>query len=163
LTGPIEGRKIKLEPYGFVFTREFIIKNGGQPAIYINSYEQNMWLRESVDAMFANAQQSANPRDPVWRLFPYVNAMHERCDFSWEREWRCRRDVRFKESQLVCLILPENGEEDIREAKSKSGTAVISPGWTYEQIIAELSKQQRATKKIHVEGNVLAQKTGQVD
>jgi hypothetical protein len=65
-------------------------------------------------------QESDDPHDPVWRIFPYINAMHERCDFSWEREWRCRRSLRFKESDLVCLILPEEGEEDIKRSGFES-------------------------------------------
>jgi hypothetical protein len=129
--------------------------------MYISSYDQNMWLREAVDDLFAKATEKADQYSKVWRLFPYVNAMHERCDFSWEREWRCREDLEFKERDLVCLILPEEGDEDIREAASKAGTPVISPGWTYEQIVAELSKQQRATKRITVAGQIVKQKEQQ--
>jgi hypothetical protein len=117
-----------------------------------------MWLREAVDALFAQAAKAGDSSDMLWRLFPYINAMHERYDFSWEREWRCRNDVKFKNADLVCLILPEHGEGAIKEAASKSATAVISPKWTYEQIIAELSKQQRATKSIHLAGKVLTEK-----
>jgi hypothetical protein len=158
VTGLIEDRQVKLEPYGFVFRREFIIRNGGQPAIYINSYDGNMWLRESMDNMFDTAVERADPSDPQWRLFPYANAMHERCDFSWEREWRCRRALKFKLSDIVCLILPEEGEEEIKNESSRAGIAVVSPGWTYEQIILELSRQQRAMRKLQIEGEIAKNK-----
>jgi hypothetical protein len=163
VTGLIKDRQVKLEPYGFVFRREFIIRNGGQPAIYINSYDGNMWLRKSMDDMFDASVKRADPLDPHWRLFPYVNAMHERCDFSWEREWRCRESLKFTRSDIVCLILPEAGEQDIKGESSKAGIAVVSPGWTYEQIVLELSRQQRATRRLHLEAEIAKNKKPKED
>ena len=68
--------------------------------------------------------------------------MHEKYDFSWEREWRTHKDFKFELADIVCIILPEEGEEDIKEKAAKSGIAVISPEWTYEQIVFKLSVQQ---------------------
>ena len=65
VTGLIKDRQVKLEPYGFVFRREFIIRNGGQPAIYVNSYDRNMWLRESMDDMFDAAVKQAILQIPI--------------------------------------------------------------------------------------------------
>jgi hypothetical protein len=67
-------------------------------------------------------------------------------DFTWEREWRVRGSLNFKLSDLVCVILPSDGAEDLKDACMKSGIAAVSPGWTYEQIVSELAKQQSATK-----------------
>ena len=52
LTRDIPGRKIQLSEYGFVFSREFIVSRGAQPAIYVNSYYGNAWLREAADQIY---------------------------------------------------------------------------------------------------------------
>lgn len=150
LVGKIPGRNIELRPYGFVFTKEYLTSKGAQPAIYINSYNNNLWLRESVDAFFALACVNNVLTPKLWRLLPFVNAMHEKYDFSWEREWRTHKDLKFGRSHLVCVVLPSLGEELLKERFAKAGIAVISPGWTYEQIVTELAKQQRATKSLGV-------------
>jgi hypothetical protein len=145
LVQEIPGRKIKLEPYGVVFTKEFIASKGGQPAIYVNSYDGNVRVREAVDYLFSVAT-SSDEHKILRRIVPFMNAMHEQYDFTWEREWRTTKSLNFKLSDLVCIILPEKGEDDIKEKAIKAGIAVISPGWTYEQIITELADQQRKTK-----------------
>jgi hypothetical protein len=147
LVRDIPGRRIKLEPYGFCFTKNFIIRAGGQPAIYINGYGGNTWLTECVKQLFASSISSVSADvNPSWRILPFINAMHERYDFTWEREWRVRGDVPFKFRDLVCVILPSQGADDIKDACAKSGLAAVSPGWTYEQIVSELAKQQSTTK-----------------
>ena len=83
----------------------------------------------------------------MWRLLPFLNAMHERYDFSWEREWRVVQDFKFRLKDLVCVILPHKGEESLKEKFARYGLAVISPGWTYEQILTELACQQRTTRR----------------
>lgn len=145
LVQEIPGRKIKLEPYGVVFTKEFIASKGGQPAIYVNSYDGNIRVREAVDYLFSVATISDDHKI-LRRIVPFMNAMHEKYDFTWEREWRTTKSLNFKLSDLVCIILPEKGEDDIKEKALKAGIAVISPGWTCEQIITELADQQRKTK-----------------
>lgn len=146
LAREIPGRSIKLEPYGFCFTKEFIVKNGGQPAMYINSYDGHSRLRECVDHLFDEAVTNDSLKSPAWRILPFINAMHEKYDFSWEREWRTSANLKFKLTDLVCMVVPSEGDEDIQEACTKAGIAAVSPGWTYEQIVSELAKQQRSTK-----------------
>jgi hypothetical protein len=85
---------------------------------------------------------------PLWRILPFVNSMHKGYDFSWEREWRIRGDLKFSSRDIVCLVLPADREELLKERMAENGIAVISPGWTYEQIVAELANQQRTTRSL---------------
>jgi hypothetical protein len=148
LVRDIPGRSIKLAPYGICFTKDFIVASGGQPAIYINSYEQNTWLRECVDELYEIAIVDGRLKKPLWRILPFINAMHERYDFSWEREWRVLGGLDFAQKNIVCLILPADREEPLKQRMAAEGVATISPGWTYEQIVAELTKQQRSTRSL---------------
>jgi hypothetical protein len=145
LVGPISGRNIELEPYGFVFRKEYLIDKGAQPAIYINSYSWNSHLREAVDEIYETAK-SGGFKGKIWRLLPFINAMHEKYDFTWEREWRTRGSFSFAMKELVCVILPaDEKDEELRDRLAEAGIPAISPEWTYERIVAELAQQQRKT------------------
>jgi hypothetical protein len=64
---------------------------------------------------------------------------------------RCPRitgDLQFVGRDIVCVILPGDREERLKERLAEGGITTISPGWTYEQIVAELSKQQRKTRSL---------------
>jgi hypothetical protein len=89
-------------------------------------------------------------REPSWRILPFINAMHERYDFTWEREWRVLRGLNFKARDIVCVILPPETDKDLKELLAKGGIATISPGWSYEKIVAELAKQQRSTRSLNL-------------
>ncbi|MGL4260589.1 MAG: abortive infection system antitoxin AbiGi family protein [Afipia sp.] len=147
LVQDIPGRSIKLSSYGICFRKDFIVSKGGQPALYINEYD-GTWLRECVDAIYEDSVFPDKLIKPLWRLLPFVNSMHDGYDFSWEREWRVRGDLTFATKDIVCLILPDTGEDKLKERMAKNGIAVISPGWTYEQIVAELANQQRTTRSL---------------
>ncbi len=144
LTGSIPGRRICLEAYGVVFLKSDLIRAAAQPAVYVNSYNGNRTVRDGVDALF-QAAVAKKFVGRAWRLLPFVNAMHEKYDFTWEREWRVQGDFSFRASQVVCVILPESGADSIRTKLTERGVACISPGWTYERIVAEMASQQRTT------------------
>jgi hypothetical protein len=148
LVREIPGRRIKLSSYGICFRKDFIVSKGGQPALYINEYDDNNWLRECVDTLYDDSVTPKMLVKPLWRILPFVNSMHKGYDFSWEREWRIRGDLKFSSRDIVCLILPADREEPLKERMAENGIAVISPGWTYEQIVAELANQQRTTRSL---------------
>lgn len=150
LTQPIKGRQANMEPYGFVFKKEFLIHRRAQPAIYVNSYGGNTELTEAVDEIFETARRDRFP-GKTWRVLPFVNAMHERYDFTWEREWRIVGSLKFTLKDLVCIILPEEEKGDMRKSLTTAGLAVISPGWTYEQIVGQLAAQQREARHLLLE------------
>lgn len=149
LTQEIEGRVVKMKPYGLIFHRDIIIRKGGQPAIYVNGYGGNTYLKEAVNELYDDWLQG-EPGAKAPRFLPFVNIMHEGYDFAWEREWRILEKLEFTRADLVAIILPPNSDEDVREVFAAGEIAVISPGWTYEQIVSELSSQQRTGKKIGI-------------
>ncbi|MCY3794206.1 MAG: hypothetical protein OXG51_07500 [Gammaproteobacteria bacterium] len=86
VTRSIQGRSNQYSDYGFVFSREFPVSNGAQPAIYLNSYGGNSELRDAADRIYAIGAKNGFKNELSSRI-PYLNAMNERYDFAWEREW----------------------------------------------------------------------------
>ena len=139
-------RQVKLEPYGFVFERDFLYQKDAQPATYINEYYGNKAQRNAFDRIFSIASKNSFS-GLSWRVLPFVNVMHDGHDFAWEREWRVAGEVRFDLDDLVCVILPEY-EGDLRGRMATKGIAAIDPDWGQERVVAELASQQRRTKQI---------------
>jgi hypothetical protein len=157
---PIEGRRIELAPYGFVFRREFMLEKGAQQVTYVNSYEGNNAVRESYDRDFEIGQKN-NFTGKVWKKLPFISAMSDRYDFYWEREWRILGDFEFNYSDLVCVILPEDKMGIFKTKLAQQGIAWISPEWGFERIVDSLSDQQRRTRKfkpIPVEPSIVEKK-----
>ena len=144
---PIEGRRIELEPYGFVFRRDFMLENGAQQVTYVNSHAGNNMVRESYDRAFEIAQKN-NFTGKLWQQLPFVSAMSDRFDFHWEREWRVLGDLAFNYSDLVCVILPENKMGIFKFKLAQQGIAWISPEWSFEKMVESLTGQQRSTRRL---------------
>lgn len=145
LTQSIIDRDNHFSEYGFVFTREFLIKRGAQPAIYINRYGGNRHLEQAVNQIYDTSATGQFLKIPS-RIIPYINVMCEYHDFTWEREWRFQGTLPFKLSDLVCVILPASGDGKIQQRLMRAGVVAISPHWTYDRVVAELAKQNRATR-----------------
>ena len=127
----------------------FIVAEGGQPAIYLNSYGGNTWIREAADELFDTCvNKEGDLQQPLSRILPFLNAMHEKYDFTWEREWRLVSDLHFGSSDVVCVILPPQGDEDLKEKFAAKGRAVISPGWSYEQLLVNSHVSRLLLKNI---------------
>jgi len=139
-------RKVYLEPYGFVFDRDFLLQNGAQNVTYINNYVGHDERRAAYDQIF-KISAKGKFEGTIWKALPFVNVMHGGHDFAWEREWRIRSSLNFELSDLVCAVLPEH-ESDLRERLEYMGIAAIAPEWTFEQMVGELARQQRATRKL---------------
>ncbi|HEX3149667.1 MAG TPA: hypothetical protein VHR66_16445 [Gemmataceae bacterium] len=137
-------RKFQLEPYGFVFQRDYLCQKGAQPAIYINDYVPNR-SRGAADCLFEiGVKNGFSGR--TWPLLPLVNVMHDGYDFTWEREWRVIGDVDFQFDDLAAVILPED-EYDLRDRMTRIGVPAIDPKWGYEKLVLEMASQQRSAKK----------------
>jgi hypothetical protein len=133
----IPGRQVNLEPYGFVFKKEFLLRKGAQPVQYINRYNGGEQAK-AADRVFWTAVES-DCKDPSWRLIPFWSAMDDGCDWSWEREWRVLGAMHFKRSDVACVILPDG--DCYRNLANGHGIPVICPEWTRDEIIENMARQ----------------------
>ena len=108
-------------------------------------------MREAADAIYEIVAKKGFRAGKLWRLLPYLNAMHEGYDFTWEREWRVLGGLEFSPEDVICVILPENGEDGLKRTFLEWGVPVISPGWTAERIVAEFSNQARSARRLWME------------
>lgn len=146
VTQHIRGRQVQLEPYGFVFRRDFMLSAGAQQVTYVNSHADNP-VREAYDMLFEMyAKRKFNGK--AWKSLPFVSALHERCDFSWEREWRVLGELNFNYSDLVCVVLPDEKMGPFKVQLAQNGVTWISPNWGYERMLEELSDQQDRTRRL---------------
>ena len=138
-------RRINLEAYGFVFERDYLLQKGAQPAQYFSEYHGHKAKRVAFDTIF-DLSEKTRFSGKMWKILPLVNVMHDGHDFAWEREWRVVGDVEFDLEDLVCVILPEY-ETNLRKELAAKGIAAIDPEWSHEQVVVELARQQRRTRR----------------
>lgn len=121
---------------------------GAQPVIYVNSDDGNTWLREAADRILELAEGRDFKSGRFRRLLPYLNAMHEGYDIAWEREWRLVGSLDFQAKDIVCVVLPEQGEVALAREFLKRGVPVVSPGWSSDRIVVGFSRQPRRAKAL---------------
>ena len=71
MVGWMPGRKIQLEPFGFVFKREFLMERNAQPVTYINTYGDDKGVREAYDAIFETALKMKFTGSK-WKVLPFL-------------------------------------------------------------------------------------------
>jgi hypothetical protein len=89
-------RRIKLRPYGLVFSRRTLIEKGGNPAVYVNGEGTTIkqYLLSEFDRNFEDvrALKTLKQKDEYYKeivhYYSLINVMQKKHDFSWEREWR---------------------------------------------------------------------------
>lgn len=119
----IRGRKIQLEPYGVVFSKNWARSRGANPVWYIDATPSgHNWLTNYVAAMICDTPIGENVSG-IQRLTPFFEPMGDwraiggtRREFSWEREWRKVGDLPFTLSDLAGVLAPAGEHEQIRAA-----------------------------------------------
>lgn len=116
--GDIWARQDRLDGFGLVFSRKFIMKAGGNPVIYLCTQPGN----RLVDALVSLLQRRLESRDPlrdVGLLLPLIETFgrgyrrpDKLVDFHWEREWRVAGDLRFRRRDVLLGLC---NERDIRQ------------------------------------------------
>jgi len=162
----IEGRRIKLEPYGLVFWKEELFDRGASPAIYLNAKGTSVsrFLLDEFNDIFKNIKtlkklqkvESSHYKNIV-NYYSLINIVNDKHDFMWEREWRHHGDFKFKYVDIVAIIANKPDEFETlckKECDPKvfaylERLPVIAPGWTYEELIEEFAIKtwQKLSKK----------------
>jgi Putative abortive phage resistance protein AbiGi, antitoxin len=138
--GKIQGRNIELGPYGLVFTKEFISKQGGNPAFYVNTHHHRR-LRDAATALFERAETEGFDDSDLTPLLPFINIFGKkqgggRHDFYWEREWRVVGAVQFNKKDVVVGLCPADRVAEFE--KEFKNIRFISPRWGLDAIITHL-------------------------
>jgi hypothetical protein len=150
-------RRIKLRPYGLVFWRDVLLEKGANPAIYINGDGTNLnkYLINEFDRHFKNISALKGLKNnqeyyqEIVHYYSLINLISDRYDFSWEREWRCNGDFKFKYRDIVTIISdsPETFLEKCHKNLTKNKMnyinriPIISSRWGYERVIDEMSEK----------------------
>lgn len=159
LTEATDNRKILLRGFGLVFRRSKFLKDGGNPAIYINgNNDLKRELIDEFDALMNKAEGYAQDKrqsdliDKCSMFYSLINIISTRYDFTWEREWRFVGDYKFNYSDVVAIIAenPADFKEKIKkhlsaleEYKFINKIPIISPEWNHEELIDELCKSRQ--------------------
>ena len=156
LTQDIPKRKIKLKPYGIVFWKDILLDAGANPAMYVNSRADGLreFLLNQFREHFTDRKSYRSLRrdygdeaDSIIRYYAMINIISEKFDFSWEREWRFKGDLRFKFEQIVAIVVPdpdkfyEKNIPMLRPAirKKVKRTSLVCPDWNYEEVVEEMA------------------------
>lgn len=154
LFAEIEGRAIRLAPYGLAMTKVVARRVGINPIWYVDmttrggrEWEEARALDELREAAIAAGDFH---NSAVAKLLPFFEHMgtwpSSQKEFWWEREWRCRGDVDLTPiwSKLIWLC-PEQDHTVIRQqlvaSPSTTGAPIVlDPSWGLEEVIARLCR-----------------------
>lgn len=78
-------------PFGFQYTKKIVFENGGRPVIYS--------LRKEYENEKDNKKLN-------WRFVSYDPNKDGKLDFTWEREWRIKKDEIPVQPEIVKLVFP---------------------------------------------------------
>lgn len=78
-------------PFGIQYSKQAVFQNGGRPVIYSL---RNEYVRESRN------------KNLNWRFVSYEPTQNGNLDFSWEREWRIKKDKISVNSNDAKLVFP---------------------------------------------------------
>lgn len=165
LTKEIEGRRIKLSPYGLVFWKDELFDKGASPAIYINAKGTSVseFLIDEFISIFKDITTFRGLRDKeahyknIVHYYSLINVVKDEHDFMWEREWRHHGNFGFKYGSVSAIIAPSpdrfkklcEGNCSKHLKKYLDRIPFISPDWTYEELLEELAvktwEQQKKT------------------
>ncbi len=92
LTENIEGRAIKMEPYGIAVTKKHARKKDVNPVWYLDQTVGREWLSNPLNKIIDSAIAEDSKDASILKLSPFIEQFGHYKDFYWEREWRCIGD-----------------------------------------------------------------------
>lgn len=138
--------------FGLAFSKQKIMELGGSPVWYVP------WNGPQHKALKRLVKAAENARDisaDIWSVTPFIDVPSSgtapyQYDFTWEREWRVRRDVAFELTDVTFLLIPEACHEAAhryyRTIRDESFGAdgylcpYIDPTWPVERVRAALAQ-----------------------
>ncbi|BDO43155.1 hypothetical protein [Cellulomonas sp. NTE-D12] len=110
--------------YGIGFTREFLVKNGGQPVWYVNENSPQHLATQQIQSRLVAAKDWD---DPFWLLTPFIDrVIPGTYVWDWEREWRLPGGLHFEWEDIAFLIAPDGTALEIDEEPTL-GMQVFDP------------------------------------
>lgn len=147
LVADIEGRQVKLEPYGVAMTKMSARRLGINPVWYVDMTPGRDWVISPALNTLKNAATATGAfhEQPIARLLPFFEPMgtwpQRQREFWWEREWRHVGDVALPDPLVGILILcPEDEIDDFQALSGQTHRMCLDPRWGLEQIIAHLAQ-----------------------
>jgi hypothetical protein len=152
LTCEIPKRRIRLSPFGLVFTKMTARKAGANPIWYIDITPGHDWLMKPLNDMIRRQRKQGNFHDSALALIcPFIEQMGSgsrsdglgyQKEFWWEREWRHRGNYNFLYSDVAFGLAPEDSVDEFEEFVKKLARRRIrflDPSWSLEKMIAHLA------------------------
>lgn len=151
LTGPIDGRRVSLEPYGVAFTKMVARRKGANPVWYVDMTPGHDWLiANALDRIREDAAtfvKGGRPFEahPGANVFPFFEGMgtwpSRQKEFWWEREWRKVGNFEFDLGEVAIIIAPEVAHPTLRRHFERP---VIDVSWGMERVVASLANLPEA-------------------
>lgn len=135
LVDPGIERQYEFQPYGVIFTRDYLLTRGVSPVGYLNQYPGDLSFEWPIrhynrlmdaavlgDDGVPNAERWNN--SPIAHVVPYLESIGEwntiKKDFSFEREWRHIGDLEFALQDVFGVVVREGDKtalwRDLRAA-----------------------------------------------
>jgi hypothetical protein len=146
----IDGREVRLKPYGVALTKRVARQKGVNPVWYVDITPGHDWISKSINQIVEEAIQSGRfGKKPIAKIAPFIEQMGSKADeqgryeyrkeFGWAREWRYLGD--FKLPERLIVLCPANEFGDMAKTCNQANlmASFIDPAWGLERIIASLA------------------------
>ena len=133
--------------YGIGFSKEFVSSRGGCPVWYVAKDSVNADVLQTMMSEALQNRTSASQR--IWELTTFIDFPGDyptgTYRFEWEREWRVRGSLSFRESNVAFLVIPEILHHTARTFFRNAIDENIGPGylcpyidprWDWDRVIA---------------------------
>ncbi|HKX05626.1 MAG TPA: abortive infection system antitoxin AbiGi family protein [Methylomirabilota bacterium] len=114
LIGDILGRRDRLDNYGLVFSKRFILERGGSPVVYLATQAGNALADALFSLLCTRLERRTALRRDVAPLLPLIETFgpgyfnpNRLVDFHWEREWRVSRNLVFRRRDVLLGLCDE--------------------------------------------------------
>lgn len=160
LTGEIPGRRIALEEYGLVFSKDAMIGKGASPSVYLNAkgtkLKQYLLSRfrtdfQNITKLKTLKNKQASHYRSIIQYYSLINIIADNYDFAWEREWRYHGHFKFNYRDIVAIVAedPASFESYCKKTltperfKYIERIPIISAHYSYEEVVEAMSAKIR--------------------